>query len=221
MCVIHKRHESVTDEYHSTMPTLPYISLSTSWPLGDKACPALHLGCVWHSSRQLQIRKTNSAPSFSYQTHPTSGQGGERTLVKTNNGKTCSLRPVGCITNQFPTKGTPTTSLRLAREVSASHDEPPLARQASASHDKSWAQTHGVCTATNVRGGMILHAMQVPQLAVMQAAHPDKSLNAGPTGCAAITSPSSPTLPHASSARGTQVPSTTRTSLDLGSGMAG
>jgi hypothetical protein len=41
--------------------------------------------------------------------------------------------------------------------------------------------------------------MQVQQLAAMQAAHPDKSLNAGLTGCVAITSPSSSTLPHASS----------------------
>jgi hypothetical protein len=62
--------------------------------------------------------------------------------------------------------------------------------------------------------------MQVQQLAAMQAAHPAKSLNAGLTGCAAITSPSSPTLPHASSARGIQAPSTTCTSLDLGSGVA-
>jgi hypothetical protein len=31
----------------------------------------------------------------------------------------------------------------------------------------------------------------------MQAACPNKSLNVGLTGCAAITSPSSPTLPHA------------------------
>jgi hypothetical protein len=30
----------------------------------------------------------------------------------------------------------------------------------------------------------------------MQAAYPGKSLNAGLTGCTAITSPSSPTLPH-------------------------
>jgi hypothetical protein len=33
------------------------------------------------------------------------------------------LRPVGCIFDQFPTRGTPTTSLRLAREVSASHEK--------------------------------------------------------------------------------------------------
>jgi hypothetical protein len=35
--------------------------------------------------------------------------------------------------------------------------------------------------------------MQVQQLAAMQIAHPNKSLNAGLTGCATITSPSSPT----------------------------
>jgi hypothetical protein len=39
--------------------------------------------------------------------------------------------------------------------------------------------------------------MQEQQLAAMQAACPGKSLNAGLTGCVAITSPSSPTLPHA------------------------
>jgi hypothetical protein len=62
--------------------------------------------------------------------------------------------------------------------------------------------------------------MQVQQLAAMQAAHPDKSVNASLTGYTAITSPSSPTLPYASSARGTQAPSTTHMSLDLGSGEA-
>jgi hypothetical protein len=36
--------------------------------------------------------------------------------------------------------------------------------------------------------------MQVQQLAAMQAARPAKSLNAGLTSCAAITSPSPPTL---------------------------
>jgi hypothetical protein len=35
---------------------------------------------------------------------------------------------------------------------------------------------------TDARGGKIPHAMQVQQLAAMQAAHPDKSLNAGLTG---------------------------------------
>jgi hypothetical protein len=69
-------------------------------------------------------------------------------------------------------------------------------------------------------GGTIPHAMQVQQLAVMQAAHLDTRLNAGLTGCAAVPSPSSLTLPHASSARGTQAPSTTRSSLVLGSSVA-
>jgi hypothetical protein len=37
--------------------------------------------------------------------------------------------------------------------------------------------------------------MQVQQLAAMQAAHPDKSLNAGLTSCVAIPSPSFLALP--------------------------
>jgi hypothetical protein len=55
----------------------------------------------------------------------------------------------------------------------------------------------------------------------MQAAGPDKSLNAGLTGCTAIPSTSSPTLPHASFARGTQAPPTAGSSLDLGLSVAG
>jgi hypothetical protein len=54
-------------------------------------------------------------------------------------------------------------------------------------------------TTTDARGGTILHVMQVQQLAAMQAAHPNKSLNVGLTGCVAIPSPSTLTLPHASS----------------------
>jgi hypothetical protein len=65
------------------------------------------------------------------------------------------------------------------------------------------ARAQGASTTTDERGGTIPHAMQVQQLAAMQAAHPDKSLNANLTGCAAIPSPSTLTLPHASSARGT------------------
>jgi hypothetical protein len=113
-----------------------------------------------------------------------------------------------------------TRSLHLARQVSASHDKSPP-RTRSPAPSGTWAQTHSMSTTTtDACGGTNLHAMQIQQLASMQAAHPDKSLNAGLTGCAAITSPSSPTLPHTSSARGTQAPSTTRTSLDLGSGVA-
>jgi hypothetical protein len=50
---------------------------------------------------------------------------------------------------------------------------------------------------------------------------PTRALIAGLTGCAAIPSPSSPTLQHASSARGTQAPPTTSSGLDLGSSVTG
>jgi hypothetical protein len=117
-----------------------------------------------------------------------------------------------------------------ASPTSSPLEEPP--RQVSASHDKSpphtrslvstgaWAQTHGTGIAIDACGGMNLHVTRKQQLAAMQAARLDKSLNVGLTSCTAITSPSSPTLPHASTARGTQAPSATRTSLDLGSGVA-
>jgi hypothetical protein len=105
------------------------------------------------------------------------------------------------------------------RENSASHEKSPprttshpLTRQVSASHEKSlprirspapagmWAQAHSASTTTDARGETILHVMQVQQLAAMQAAHPNKGLNASLTGCTTVTSSSSPTLPHASSA---------------------
>jgi hypothetical protein len=105
------------------------------------------------------------------------------------------------------------------REVSASHEKSPP-RTRSPVPTGAWAQTHGTSTATDACEGTNLHVMQAQQLAAMQAARPDKRLNAGLTRCAAITSPSYPTLPHASSDRGTQAPSTTRNSLDLGSGVA-
>jgi hypothetical protein len=64
-----------------------------------------------------------------------------------------------------------------------------------------WAQTHGASIATDTCGGTNLHVTQEQQLAAMQAAMqaacPGKSLNAGLTGCTAVTSPSLPTLAHA------------------------
>jgi hypothetical protein len=45
---------------------------------------------------------------------------GMQIFVKTLTGKTPSLWPGGCISDQFPTRG---TRLRLVREVSASHDK--------------------------------------------------------------------------------------------------
>jgi hypothetical protein len=50
----------------------------------------------------------------------------------------------------------------------------------------------------------------------MQAAGPDKSLNVGLPGCTAMPLPSSPILPHASFARGTQAPHTMSSGLRLG-----
>jgi hypothetical protein len=112
-----------------------------------------------------------------------------------------------------------TTSLHLARQVSAPHDK-SSPRTTSPVPTGVWAQTHGSSIAINACRGTNLHIIQVQQLAAMQAARPAKSLNAGLTSCTAITSPSSLTLPHASSARGTQAPSTMHISLDLGLGMA-
>jgi hypothetical protein len=116
------------------------------------------------------------------------------------------------------------------RQVSTSHNK-SQARQVSALHDMSrsrqvsaptgtWAQTHGTSIATDAYGGTNLHVMWEQKLGAMQVACPGRSLNASLTGRTTITSPSSPALPHASTAQGTQAPSTTRTSLDLGSGVA-
>jgi hypothetical protein len=44
----------------------------------------------------------------------------------THTGKTSSLWPVGCISDHFPTRGTPTTSLRLTREDDDDEDEETL-----------------------------------------------------------------------------------------------
>jgi hypothetical protein len=107
-----------------------------------------------------------------------------------------------------------TTSLCLARQVSASHDLPPAPTGV-------WAMARCASTTTDTHGGTIPHAMQIQQLASMQVAGPDKGLNAGLIGCVTIPSPSLLTLLHASSARGTQAPPTTSSSLDLGSSVAG
>jgi hypothetical protein len=76
-----------------------------------------------------------------------------------------------------------TTSLRLARQVQAP--------------TSTWARAHYSGGATDARGGANLHVTRKQQLAAMQAARPGKSLNAGLTSRVAITSPSSPNLPHA------------------------
>jgi hypothetical protein len=109
--------------------------------------------------------------------------------------------------------------LRPVPHLRDPHDKSPP-RTTSPFPTGAWAQTHSTNTTTDAYGGANLHVMQIQRLVAMQPSHPDKSLNVGLTICVAITSPSSPTLPHANSARGTQAPSTTRTSLDSGSGVA-
>jgi hypothetical protein len=96
-----------------------------------------------------------------------------------------------------------TTSLRLARQAYTSHDKSPprttsfrLARQVQLRLVR-WAQTHNSGVTTDAHEGVNLHVIQKQQLAAMQATCPGKSLNASLTSRATITSPSSPTPPHA------------------------
>jgi hypothetical protein len=81
---------------------------------------------------------------------------------------------------------------RDVHTTSASHDLPSAPTDA-------WAMAQSASTTTDTCGGTIPHAMQIQQLAAMQAVDPGKSLNAGLNSCAAIPSPSSLALPHASS----------------------
>jgi hypothetical protein len=129
---------------------------------------------------------------------------------------TLARRPISGYLAASPTSSPPEGP---PRQFSASHNKSPP-RTRSLAPTGTWAQTHSISATTDVRGGTIPHVAEVEQLATMQATRSNKGLNAGLTGCAAITSPSSPALPHASSARGTQAPSTTCTSLDLGLGVA-
>jgi hypothetical protein len=130
------------------------------------------------------------------------------------------LRPVPNKRDPHDKSPPRTTSLRLAQQVSTSHDK-YLPRTTSlrfrlyVGHDTLREHHHQCARGNDSR------AMQVHQLAAMQLAGPDKSLNAGLTDRAAIPSPSSPTLPHASSARGTRAPPMTSSGLDLGSSVAG
>jgi hypothetical protein len=110
-----------------------------------------------------------------------SRRGGLRTHVKTITGKTSCSRPVGSISNQFPTRWTPseqsppsTTSLRLTRQAARSHEQFPTSSEA-------WSTTRGATPGWNVftatRGGPIPRAMQAQQLVAVRAAGPDRSLN--------------------------------------------
>jgi hypothetical protein len=114
-----------------------------------------------------------------------------------------------------PTSFSLEESLRLARQVSALHDKSPSVRPRLVCRP---GRTTRASPLTHMEE-RISKSCKIQQLAAMQTARLAKSVNAGLTSCAAITSPSSPTLPHASSARGTQEPSTVHSNLDLGSGM--
>jgi hypothetical protein len=86
------------------------------------------------------------------------------------------------------------TSFPQEEPVSASHDKSPP-RPTSLAQTSAWAQT-GASIAIDACGETNLHVTREKQLAAMHVASPGKSLNAGLTGRAAVTSPSSPTLPH-------------------------
>jgi hypothetical protein len=113
-------------------------------------------------------------------------------FVKTLTGKTPSLWPGRCISDQFPTRG---TSLRLTQQVSALHDKSPP-RTTSPASTSAWGPDAKLGLATDMHEGANLHVMRKQQLAAMQATSPSKSLNAGLTSRATITSPSPSTLPH-------------------------
>jgi hypothetical protein len=76
------------------------------------------------------------------------------------------------------------------------HDKSPP-RTASQTPTSTWARAPYSGDATDAWGGANLHVMWKQQLAAMQVTCPGKSLNVGLTSRVAITSPSSPTLPHA------------------------
>jgi hypothetical protein len=88
------------------------------------------------------------------------------------------------------------TNFPLEEPASASHNKSPP-RTTSPAPTSAWAQTHGACIATDAHEGTNLHVTWEQQLEAMQTTCPGKSLIAGLTGCTTITSPSSPTLPHA------------------------
>jgi hypothetical protein len=141
-------------------------------------------------------------------------------FVKTLTSKTSSLQPVGCISDQFPTRGT------LAREVSASHEKSPphtrslrLARQVRLQLVRGSRHTAQTSPPTRVEERISMSRRNnswrpcrqpTPARALMQiwpAARPSHRHHL-------------PLCHTQDSAWGTQAPSTTRTSLDLGSGVA-
>jgi hypothetical protein len=121
-------------------------------------------------------------------------------FVKTHTSKTPSLWLGGYISDQFPTRG---THLCLAQQVSASHEKSPprmtslcLAREVRLRLVRGSGRTTQA-TPPMREEGRISTSRKIQQLAAMQEARLAKRLNARLTGRATITSPSSPSLPHA------------------------
>jgi hypothetical protein len=157
---------------------------------------------------------------------------------KTITGKTSCSRPVGSISGQLTTRGTPseqfpprTTSLCVTRQVSALHDKSPprttsrsFARAVPVSdwgvgHDTRYDPETQTSSPRHV-GGPFPTPCKYTSWWPARTAGPDRSLNTALLGCAAVTSPSSLTLQHASSARGTQAPPTMSSGLRLGLNVA-
>jgi hypothetical protein len=117
-----------------------------------------------------------------------------------------------------------TISLCLAIQISASHDKSP---PRASSPNSDWGVGHDTRHELGARtppprrvGDRFPAPCKRTSWRPMQAAGPDKSLNAGLLSCTTIPSPSPPTLPHASRARGTQAPPTTSSGLRLGLNVA-
>jgi hypothetical protein len=109
-----------------------------------------------------------------------------------------------------------TTSLRLARQAPASAPDP------------DWGVGHDTRRDPETRthpprrvGDRFPTPCKRTSWRPARAAGPDRSLNAGLHSCTTVTSLSSPTLLHASSARGTQAPPTTNSGLRLGLNVVG
>jgi hypothetical protein len=143
-----------------------------------------------------------------------SRRGGLRTPIKTHTGKTSSLRPVGCISDQFPTRGILTTSLRLAHKSPPRTTSPRLRLVRGPWHT---ARAQGASTTTDARGGTIPHTMQIQQLAAMQAADPTRALMLAWPAARPSHRHHLP-LCHT---QAQQAPPTTSSGLDLGSSVAG
>jgi hypothetical protein len=120
-------------------------------------------------------------------------------------GKACrsSSRPSLARRLVFGQVAASPTSFPIEEPVSASHDKSPprmtslgLARQVRL-RLVCGAQTHNSGIATDAHEGVNLHVTRKQQLEAIQATCPNKSLNASLTSRTTITSPSSPTLPHA------------------------